>query len=63
MMPVPESRQDDPAFDAGGASAMLGRGVLAAALTQLMSSAQPPLRWPAGADAVSALEQKAKTLP
>ena len=35
---------------------------LAAALTQLISSAHPPLRWPAGADAVSALEQKAKTL-
>ena len=35
---------------------------LAAALTQLMSSAQPPLRRPAGGDAVSTLEQKAKTL-
>ena len=35
---------------------------LAVALTQLMSSEQPPLRWPAVADAVSTLEQKAKTL-
>jgi NAD(P)-dependent dehydrogenase (short-subunit alcohol dehydrogenase family) len=35
---------------------------LAAALIQLMSSGRPPLRWPAGADAVDALEQKAKSL-
>ncbi len=35
---------------------------LAQALIQLVGSAEPPLRWAAGADAVSVLEQKAKTL-
>jgi hypothetical protein len=35
---------------------------LADALVQLVSSAEPPLRWAAGADAVGVLEQKAKTL-
>jgi NAD(P)-dependent dehydrogenase (short-subunit alcohol dehydrogenase family) len=35
---------------------------LAAALVQLASSAEPPLRWAAGADAVAVLEQKARTL-
>jgi NAD(P)-dependent dehydrogenase (short-subunit alcohol dehydrogenase family) len=35
---------------------------LAAALIQLVGSQDPPLRWAAGADAVGALEQKAKTL-
>jgi NAD(P)-dependent dehydrogenase (short-subunit alcohol dehydrogenase family) len=35
---------------------------LAAALVQLAGSAEPPARWLAGADAVGALEQKAKTL-
>jgi NAD(P)-dependent dehydrogenase (short-subunit alcohol dehydrogenase family) len=35
---------------------------LAAALIQLVGSAEPPVRWVAGADAVGALEQKAKTL-
>jgi NAD(P)-dependent dehydrogenase (short-subunit alcohol dehydrogenase family) len=35
---------------------------LAAALIQLISSERPPLRWPAGADAVDVLEQKAKSL-
>ncbi|SFR28092.1 NADP-dependent 3-hydroxy acid dehydrogenase YdfG [Lentzea waywayandensis] len=35
---------------------------LAAALIQLTGSSEPPLRWAAGADAVGALEQKAKTL-
>jgi NAD(P)-dependent dehydrogenase (short-subunit alcohol dehydrogenase family) len=35
---------------------------LASALIQLAGSDQPPLRWAAGADAVSALEQKSKTL-
>ena len=35
---------------------------LAAALIQLVDSAEPPMRWAAGADAVGVLEQKAKTL-
>lgn len=35
---------------------------LAAALVQLASKAQPPLRWPAGADAVETFEKKAKEL-
>jgi NAD(P)-dependent dehydrogenase (short-subunit alcohol dehydrogenase family) len=35
---------------------------LAAALVQLADSAEPPLRWAAGADAVGALEQKANQL-
>lgn len=35
---------------------------LAKALIQLASQAEPPSRWPAGADAVLALEQKAQTL-
>ncbi len=35
---------------------------LAAALIQLVGSAEPPLRWPAGADAVAVLEDKAQTL-
>ena len=35
---------------------------LATALVQLASLDEPPLRWAAGADAVQALEQKAKTL-
>jgi NAD(P)-dependent dehydrogenase (short-subunit alcohol dehydrogenase family) len=35
---------------------------LATALVQLASSAEPPLRWAAGADAVGVLEQKAQTL-
>ncbi|HEX8550202.1 MAG TPA: SDR family oxidoreductase [Abditibacteriaceae bacterium] len=35
---------------------------LANALIQLAGSEDPPLRWPAGADAVEALEQKAQTL-
>src|SRR5204863_6375700 len=35
---------------------------LAAALVQLASQAEPPLRWPAGADAVEDLEQKAQRL-
>ncbi|AGZ44004.1 SDR family oxidoreductase [Actinoplanes friuliensis] len=35
---------------------------LAAALVHLTSSGEPPARWVAGADAVGALEQKAKTL-
>jgi NAD(P)-dependent dehydrogenase (short-subunit alcohol dehydrogenase family) len=35
---------------------------LAAALVQLVGSAEPPVRWVAGADAVGALEQKARTL-
>src|SRR5438552_9731709 len=35
---------------------------LAKALIQLADSAQPPLRWPAGADAVDAFEQKARAL-
>jgi NAD(P)-dependent dehydrogenase (short-subunit alcohol dehydrogenase family) len=35
---------------------------LAKALVQLASGAEPPARWPAGADAVEALEQKARLL-
>ena len=35
---------------------------LAAALVQLASSEQPPVRWVAGADAVAGVEQKAKDL-
>jgi NAD(P)-dependent dehydrogenase (short-subunit alcohol dehydrogenase family) len=35
---------------------------LATALVQLASSAEPPLRWAAGADAIGVLEQKAQTL-
>src|SRR3954451_15660147 len=35
---------------------------LATALIQLVSSDEPPLRWAAGADAVGALEDKARTL-
>jgi NAD(P)-dependent dehydrogenase (short-subunit alcohol dehydrogenase family) len=35
---------------------------LAKALIQLADSKEPPLRWPAGADAVAALEQKAQAL-
>jgi NAD(P)-dependent dehydrogenase (short-subunit alcohol dehydrogenase family) len=35
---------------------------LAKALIQLAGLAEPPQRWPAGADAVAALEQKARTL-
>ena len=35
---------------------------LAAALVQLANQDEPPLRWAAGADAVAAFEQKAKTL-
>jgi NAD(P)-dependent dehydrogenase (short-subunit alcohol dehydrogenase family) len=35
---------------------------LAAALVQLADSAEPPLRWPAGADAVGVFEQKAHDL-
>jgi NAD(P)-dependent dehydrogenase (short-subunit alcohol dehydrogenase family) len=35
---------------------------LARALIQLAGQAEPPLRWPAGADAVDALEQKARAL-
>jgi NAD(P)-dependent dehydrogenase (short-subunit alcohol dehydrogenase family) len=35
---------------------------LAAALVQLAGQAEPPLRWAAGADAVEAVEQKARTL-
>jgi NAD(P)-dependent dehydrogenase (short-subunit alcohol dehydrogenase family) len=35
---------------------------LAKALVQLASGAEPPTRWPAGADAVEALEQKARLL-
>jgi NAD(P)-dependent dehydrogenase (short-subunit alcohol dehydrogenase family) len=35
---------------------------LANALIQLATSAEPPLRWPAGADAIEAVEQKARTL-
>jgi NAD(P)-dependent dehydrogenase (short-subunit alcohol dehydrogenase family) len=35
---------------------------LAKALVQLASQDEPPLRWPAGADAVDALEQKARML-
>ncbi len=35
---------------------------LAKALIQLASNAQPPLRWAAGADAIAAVEEKAKLL-
>jgi NAD(P)-dependent dehydrogenase (short-subunit alcohol dehydrogenase family) len=35
---------------------------LARALMQLVSSEEPPLRWPAGADAVDTLQQKAQSL-
>jgi hypothetical protein len=35
---------------------------LARALVQLTASAEPPLRWAAGADAVAAFEQKAHLL-
>jgi NAD(P)-dependent dehydrogenase (short-subunit alcohol dehydrogenase family) len=35
---------------------------LAKALVQLASTAEPPLRWPAGADAIAAVEEKAKLL-
>ncbi|HEY3253391.1 MAG TPA: hypothetical protein VGJ91_05565 [Polyangiaceae bacterium] len=35
---------------------------LAKALIQLAGNTEPPLRWPAGADAVDALEQKARAL-
>jgi len=35
---------------------------LARALVQLVSQDEPPLRWPAGADAVQALERKAADL-
>jgi NAD(P)-dependent dehydrogenase (short-subunit alcohol dehydrogenase family) len=35
---------------------------LAKALVQLAGQAEPPLRWPAGADAVATFEQKARTL-
>jgi NAD(P)-dependent dehydrogenase (short-subunit alcohol dehydrogenase family) len=35
---------------------------LAKALVQLASQAEPPLRWPAGADAVATFEQKAREL-
>ena len=35
---------------------------LAKALIQLASQDEPPLRWAAGADAVQALERKAKDL-
>jgi NAD(P)-dependent dehydrogenase (short-subunit alcohol dehydrogenase family) len=35
---------------------------LARALIQLAGEAEPPLRWPAGADAVEAFEQKARAL-
>jgi NAD(P)-dependent dehydrogenase (short-subunit alcohol dehydrogenase family) len=35
---------------------------LAKALVQLAAQAEPPLRWPAGADAVEAFEEKARTL-
>jgi NAD(P)-dependent dehydrogenase (short-subunit alcohol dehydrogenase family) len=35
---------------------------LAKALVQLASADEPPLRWPAGADAVATFEQKAQTL-
>jgi NAD(P)-dependent dehydrogenase (short-subunit alcohol dehydrogenase family) len=35
---------------------------LATALVQLAGQGEPPLRWAAGADAVNAVEQKAKTL-
>jgi NAD(P)-dependent dehydrogenase (short-subunit alcohol dehydrogenase family) len=35
---------------------------LAKALVQLAGQAEPPMRWPAGADAVDAIEQKARLL-
>ena len=35
---------------------------LAQALIELIGTGKPPLRWAAGADAVQALEQKARTL-
>ena len=35
---------------------------LAKALIQLASQAEPPLRWPAGADAVETFEKKAREL-
>ena len=35
---------------------------LASALVRLASQAEPPLRWPAGADAVETVEHKARTL-
>jgi NAD(P)-dependent dehydrogenase (short-subunit alcohol dehydrogenase family) len=35
---------------------------LAKALIQLATNAEPPLRWPAGADAIEAVEQKARAL-
>jgi len=35
---------------------------LAQALVQLAGGAEPPLRWPAGADAIEAVEQKARSL-
>lgn len=35
---------------------------LASALVQLAGQEKPPLRWVAGADAVQAVENKAKTL-
>ena len=35
---------------------------LAAALVRLASQGEPPLRWPAGADAVTTFERKAQTL-
>jgi hypothetical protein len=35
---------------------------LAAALVQLVSQDEPPLRWAAGADAIGVLEQKARDL-
>jgi NAD(P)-dependent dehydrogenase (short-subunit alcohol dehydrogenase family) len=35
---------------------------LAKALIQVAGNAAPPLRWPAGADAIEAVEQKARTL-
>jgi hypothetical protein len=35
---------------------------LARALVQLASQAEPPLRWPAGADAVETFEKKAREL-
>jgi NAD(P)-dependent dehydrogenase (short-subunit alcohol dehydrogenase family) len=34
----------------------------AQALVQLAGAAEPPLRWPAGADAIEAVEQKARSL-
>jgi hypothetical protein len=35
---------------------------LAKALVQLAGNPEPPLRWPAGADAIEAVEQKARIL-